>query len=96
MKYGFVKTACASPRLKVADCNFNSEQIICAAKDAAKNGASVIVFPELSITGYTCGDLFFQRTLQNASEVQLKRIISETAKLDSVIFVGLQLKAASF
>lgn len=94
MKYGFVKTACASPRLKVADSNFNSEQIICAAKDAAKNGASVIVFPELSITGYTCGDLFFQRTLQNASEVQLKRIISETAKLDSVIFVGLPVPRA--
>lgn len=94
MKYGFVKTACASPRLKVADCNFNSEQIICAAKDAAKNGASAIVFPELSITGYTCGDLFFQRTLQNASEVQLKRIISETAKLDSVIFVGLPVPRA--
>lgn len=94
MKYGFVKTACASPRLKVADCNFNSEQIICAAKNAAKNGASVIVFPELSITGYTCGDLFFQRTLQNASEVQLKRIISETAKLDSVIFVGLPVPRA--
>lgn len=94
MKYGFVKTACASPRLKVADCNFNSEQIICAAKDAAKNGASVIVFPELSITGYTCGDLFFQRTLQNASEVQLKRIISETAKLNSVIFVGLPVPRA--
>lgn len=94
MKYGFVKTACASPRLKVADCNFNSKQIICAAKDAAKNGASVIVFPELSITGYTCGDLFFQRTLQNASEVQLKRIISETAKLDSVIFVGLPVPRA--
>lgn len=94
MKYGFVKTACASPRLKVADCNFNSEQIICAAKDAAKNGASVIVFPELSITGYTCGDLFFQKTLQNASEVQLKRIISETAKLDSVIFVGLPVPRA--
>ena len=94
MKYGFVKTACASPRLKVADCNFNSEQIICAAKDAAKNGASVIVFPELSITGYTCGDLVFQKTLQNASEVQLKRIISETAKLDSVIFVGLPVPRA--
>ena len=94
MKYGFVKTACASPRLKVADCNFNSEQIICAAKDAAKNGASVIVFPELSITGYTCGDLFFQKTLQNDSEAQLKRIISETAKLDSVIFVGLPVPRA--
>lgn len=94
MKYGFVKTACASPRLKVADCNFNAEQIICTAKDAAKNGASVIVFPELSITGYTCGDLFFQRTLQNASEVQLKRIISETAKLDAVIFVGLPVPRA--
>ncbi len=89
MKYGFVKTACASPRLKVADCKFNAEQIVTVAKEASKNGASVIVFPELSITGYTCGDLFFQRTLQTAAEAQLKQIITETAKLDSLIFVGL-------
>lgn len=94
MKYGFVKTACASPRLKVADCKFNADQIIAGAKEASKNGASVIVFPELSITGYTCGDLFFQRTLQTAAEAQLKRIISETAKLDSLIFAGLPVARA--
>ena len=94
MKYGFVKTACASPRLKVADCKFNAEQIITVAKEASKNGASVIVFPELSITGYTCGDLFFQRTLQTAAEAQLKQIIAETSKLDSVIFTGLPVPRA--
>lgn len=94
MKYGFVKTACASPRLKVADCKFNAEQIVTVAKEASKNGASVIVFPELSITGYTCGDLFFQRTLQTAAEAQLKQIITETAKLDSLIFVGLPVPRA--
>ena len=50
MAYGFIKTACVSPRLKVADCIFNAEQIVNEAKIAAKKGASIIVFPELSIT----------------------------------------------
>lgn len=89
MKYGFVKVACASPRLKVADCEFNAFEIIESAKIAASKGAEIIVFPELSITGYTCGDLFFQRSLQVAAESQLKKIIAETAELDAVIFAGL-------
>lgn len=89
MYYGFIKTACASPELKVADCTFNANQIIEEAKNAAKKGASIIVFPELCITSYTCGDLFFQQTLQKAAENQLKEICSKTSKLDSLIFVGL-------
>ena len=91
MAYGFIKTACVSPRLKVADCIFNAEQIIENAEKASKNGASIIVFPELSITGYTCGDLFFQKTLQRIAQEQLALIIKKTAKLKSLIFVGLPL-----
>ena len=80
MTYGFVKTACVSPRLKVADCIFNAEQIVEAAKSASQKGASIIVFPELSITGYTCGDLFFQQALLKAAEDQLALIINKTSK----------------
>lgn len=89
MTYGFLKTACVSPRLKVADCVFNAEQIVEAAKSASQKGASIIVFPELSITGYTCGDLFFQQSLLKAAEDQLALIINKTSKLGSLVFVGL-------
>ena len=91
MAYGFIKTACVSPRLKVADCIFNAEQIVESAEIASKNDAAIIVFPELSITGYTCGDLFFQQTLQRSAQEQLALIIKKTAKLKSLIFVGLPL-----
>ena len=91
MIYGFIRTACVSPRLRVADCAFNAKNILETAKDAAKNGASIIVFPELSITGYTCGDLFFQESLQRQAQEQLISIIKQTAKLESLIFVGLPL-----
>ena len=89
MAYGFIKTACVSPRLKVADCDFNANQIVESAKEAVKKGASIVVFPELSITGYTCGDLFFQQTLQNSAKDQLAAIIKKTSKLAALIFVGL-------
>ena len=74
MTYGFIKTACVSPELKVADCEFNAAQIISSANEAAKKGAQIIVFPELSITGYTCGDLFFQNALQQNALEQLEKI----------------------
>ncbi|MBR4824331.1 MAG: NAD(+) synthase [Spirochaetaceae bacterium] len=89
MAYGFIKTACVSPRLKVADCCFNAEKIVEAAEAAAGKGAAVIVFPELSITAYTCGDLFFQQALLKSAEEQLALIIKKTSKLGSLIFVGL-------
>ena len=91
MTYGFIKTACASPSLKVGDCKFNSEQIISAVKAAAKNGAQIIVLPELSITGYTCGDLFFQRTLQISAQEALKEIVAKTKTVNAIVFVGLPL-----
>ncbi|MBQ3929122.1 MAG: NAD(+) synthase [Clostridia bacterium] len=89
MKDGFLRTACATPKIKVADCSNNAINIIEMAKEAAANGASLVVFPELCITGYTCSDLFLQRSLLTSAENALSEIISQTAELDTVIIVGL-------
>ena len=62
MDYGFIRVACASPELIVANCVYNADKIIDYVRDAAQNGASLIVFPELSITSCSCGDLFFQQS----------------------------------
>ena len=95
MKDGFLRVASATPHIKVADCTGNSQKIIAMAKEASENGASLVVFPELCITGYTCGDLFLQRALLNAAEENLKAIIKETKELDCVILVGLPVRANS-
>ena len=58
MKDGFIRTAAASPRLRVADPEYNSDEIIRLSKEAAGRGVKLLVFPELAITAYTCGDLF--------------------------------------
>ena len=63
MKYGFIKTAAVSPEIKVADCSYNAEAIIANMKRAQAQDVKMLVFPELCITGYTCGDLFLQNTL---------------------------------
>ena len=89
MNYGFFRTACASTQLVVADCNFNADKIIDAVRNSASEGASLVVFPELSITGYTCGDLFLQRALQKSAVENLERIAARTASLDCIIAVGL-------
>lgn len=91
MKDGFVKVAAAIPELRVADCVFNADKTIELAKEAAKEGAAVIVFPELGITGYTCQDLFFHNTLLAAAEREAARIAAETKDLESLIFIGLPL-----
>lgn len=86
MKYGFVKVAAVTPRVKVADCKFNAEEIIKNIKKT--QDAKVIVFPELAVTGYTCGDLFFQETLIRDAEKAVMDIAEETKKLDSLVIVG--------
>ena len=63
MKDGFLRVCAATPRLKVADCAFNAERTIELAVQAAQQGAGLVVFPELGLTGYTCGDLFLSQTL---------------------------------
>ncbi len=95
MKDGFLRVASATPTIKVADCRYNADAVIAQAVEAAENGASLVVFPELCITGYTCGDLFLQRSLLVSAENELKRIMDETASLDCVILVGLPVRANS-
>ncbi len=89
MKDGFIKVACGSPRLKVADVSYNAEQIILSIRAAAARGAKIIVFPELSLTAYTAGDLFYHGVLLSAAENALMRILKETEDVDAVVFVGL-------
>ena len=77
MKYGFVKVAAAAPKIRVADPNYNVSEMAETAKKAAECGAMVLVFPELSITGYTCGDLFFSDALISGAENALKKYLEE-------------------
>ncbi len=88
MKYGFIKTAAATPLIRAADCDYNAQQIIAQIKQAQSNCTSLIVFPELCVTGYTCSDLFLQKTLIISAENAVKKIINETAELDIVSVVG--------
>ena len=88
LKYGFVKTAAATPKIRVADCDYNANQIIACVKEAYQNGASLLVFPELCVTGYTCSELFLQSTLLKAAEKAVLKIKNETKDLDIVFVVG--------
>jgi NAD+ synthase (glutamine-hydrolysing) len=89
MKDGFVKVACATTDIKVGDTKFNSDNIILQIKEAADNKAKLIVFPELCITAYTCGDLFLQKSLIDGAKNELIRIAKETADCDIISVVGL-------
>lgn len=91
MSYGFLRVAAASPVVTVADCMANADAIIALAEEAQDHGAQLIVFPELCITGYTCGDLFEQRTLQEGARRALLHIADETLSLKAIIAVGLPL-----
>lgn len=92
MIHGYVKVAALSPKVKVADPKYNAENIISSAKAAAAQGARIMVFPELCITGYTCGDLFGQELLLREAKAQLFVIADQTAQMDAVICVGLPLE----
>ena len=89
MKYGFIKACAASPSLRVADCPYNAERTIDAMKAAAQNGCQLVVFPELGLTGYTCGDLFLQQPLLDAAEAALQEILEASKALNLVALVGL-------
>ena len=86
---GFVKVAAAVPQVKVADCNSNIEQIIALATQAADQGCSIVLFPELSITAATCGDLFRQQSLLCSALQALQRLVDE--QLETVVVVGMPL-----
>ncbi len=89
MKHGFIKTAAVTPKIRVADPVYNGEQIRRLMKETAEAGAKIVVFPELSITGYTCGDLFFQETLLKSAKRELLLLAEESKKYDAVFFAGL-------
>ena len=89
MKDGFLKIACVTPPLRVADCAYNAEQIIAHAREAAAAGAKLAAFPELCLTGYTCGDLFLQEPLLRGAEDGLMQILQETADLSMLLVIGL-------
>ena len=92
MKDGFLKVAAVTPDVTVADTGKNTEALLMSIREAASAGAKLIVTPELSITGYTCGDLFLQETLLTAAEEALHTIAAETKDLDALIFVGLPIR----
>lgn len=92
--YGFVKVAAASPDLRVADCEYNTQRIINIINEVEKEKVSVIVFPELSITAYTCQDLFFQSTLLASAKESLEQIRLTTENLNVVVAVGLPLEVS--
>lgn len=91
MDHGFVKVAAAVPELRVADCGYNSENIIKMINEAEDAEAQIVVFPELAITAYTCGDLFQQQLLIRQAVAGLSRIIEETRELDIVSIIGMPL-----
>lgn len=86
---GFLKVACATPQISVADCAYNCDEILALMKQAAQEKVKLLVFPELCITGYTCSDLFFQKTLLSGAECALMELIDESESLDLVCVVGL-------
>ena len=89
MNYGYVKVAAAVPRVKVADCKFNAAEIEKEIIMAEGKGVQVIIFPELCITGYTCGDLFAQQFLLDEAEMGLIQILNNTRQLDIISIVGM-------
>lgn len=89
MKDGFLRVCAATPEIKVADCAFNAAAVTALAKQAAANGASLAVFPELCLTGYTCGDLFLQTALLQGAEQALLQLAADTKELDCLIVAGL-------
>ena len=88
MKQGFVKVAAVTPYIRVADVEFNKEQICRKMDEAAASGAKIIVFPELCVTGYTCSDLFTQDVLLDHAREVLTEIAAHTRDMDALVFVG--------
>ena len=76
LHHGFLRVAAASPVLRVADCAFNAERILALMRRAEAEGVAVLVFPELSLTGYTCADLFQQPTLQRGALDALEHLLA--------------------
>ena len=88
MNYGFIKVAAAVPHVQVADCSYNIRQIESLMRQASEKGVQLIAFPELSVTAYTCLDLFAQQTLLKNAEQALLKLVNDTADLNLLTIVG--------
>ena len=82
--YGYYRLAAATPRVRVAHVESNVDALVETMKTAVADGAAVVVFPELCVTGASCGDLFFQPRLQKAAVQGLLRFAAETAEWNAV------------
>ena len=89
MKDGFLRTAAATPKIRVADPRYNAKQIIELMEQGESRGVRVMAFPELCLTGYTCSDLFLQTALLAAAKEELKKIAQASKKLHMIAFIGL-------
>ena len=95
MNYGFIKVAAAVPNVKVADCSFNEMHIENLVAQAEGKGVEIICFPELSMTGYTCGDLFAQQLLLDSAENALFRLLDFTRSLNIITIIGMPVQMNS-
>lgn len=91
MDFGFIRVGAATPRINVGNCKKNADEIISLIKEGADKGLSLLVFPELCITGYTCGDLFLNSTLLEGATRELLRIADATRNTEMAVIVGLPL-----
>lgn len=89
MKDGFIRVCAATPDIRVADCAYNEKNIMNLMDEAYEKQVSVLVFPELCITGYTCGDLFLQDVLLKAAQDSLRHIAAHSAGKNMLVFVGM-------
>lgn len=92
MNYGFVRVGAAVPLLKVGDCTYNMEQTELLVQEAASKGVQMLCFPEMGITGYTCGDLFHQKILIEQAEVALQTLLERTSGLSILVVVGMPVR----
>ena len=90
--FGYVRVAAAVPHMRVADCQYNATEIKKQITEAMQEGVEVVCFPELSVTGYTCADLFFTQQLQKNALAALEDICAYTRNLPIIVLVGAPLK----
>jgi len=91
MKNGFIRVACGAPKVSLADPSKNVDELIRLTKEAEASRTALIVFPELCVTGYTCGDLFFNDKLISSVLTELKRYLDETKNCSVISLLGLPL-----
>ena len=92
MKDGFIRVAAATPEIEVADCEYNRKQVERMMREACERQASMIVFPEVCMTGYTCGDFFLQDLLFKSCVHELNKLLEASRGLDLLSVIGMPLE----